>query len=306
MVRPLARHALFFVSYICFAIPCTADTITVLNAETLNQALVHAKGGDIILLAEGRYGDLALAGTDFLKPVVLRSRDKTKPAQFSNIILRATAQLTFDSIAVTRSLVIKDADHIRIINSHFSAEDSKPPENGYGIFILRCKVISLTDNVITALPRGIALSDSNTVDITGNELFYIGKQGINGVASHDIIITGNYFHDFTASPHLDMIQFWTANSIVGSHHITIRDNLFIQPKPAENLPMQGVAIAFTAQNALRYTHIVIQNNLINDYFGATLALAHLDQSQLLQNTDAFSPNAATSRWPQPSSLLRRR
>lgn len=283
-------------SYFLFLTPCAAATFTATNHETLNQALIHAKGGDIIRLAPGNYGDLALAGTDFLQPVTLQSTNKNNPAVFSDIHLRAMANLTFDSLAVTRSLIMKDSQHINILNSHFSSSKTFLPETGYGLFMMRSNTITVENSVFTTLPRGIAMSGCSIVKIIGNELFAIDKQGINGVASSDIEISGNYFHDFTASPHLDMVQFWTANSIAASHDVTVRDNIFMQPAPAYNQPMQGVAIAFTAQNNLRYKHILIQNNLINEYFGAILSLAHLDESEPLQNTTAFKPNAVTEKW----------
>ncbi len=276
--------------------PCTAATFTATNHETLNQVLIHAHGGDVIKLTPGTYGDLVLAGTDFLQPVIMQSLDTKKPAMFSDILLRSMANLTFDGIAITRALIMKDAHHITVLNSHFSSTKAHAPETKYGVFMLRSHTITLSNNVLRDLPRGIAMSASSAIKITGNEFFAIETQGINGAASSDVEISGNYCHDFIASPHLDMIQFWTGNSIAGSESVTIRDNVFTQPVPAEGQPMQGIAIAFTAQSALRYKHIIIQNNFINENFGTSLLVSHLDESQLLQNTEAFKPNVVTERW----------
>ena len=78
-----------------------APTIKVSSSSELMSALAHAKGGEVLLLQPGNYGDLVLHDqrmpfVKFSAPVTMRSGDPQRLATFTSVKLMGVENLTFE------------------------------------------------------------------------------------------------------------------------------------------------------------------------------------------------------------------
>ena len=134
-----------------------------------------------------------------------------------------------------------------------------------------------------------------------NELHSLRRDGLDFGDADNVVIEGNYIHDFAAAPlttsnHSDMIQFWTTHSSTPSTNITIRGNFLDQGDGSatqsifiwnEKVSDQGAGLE------MFYKNIVIKDNVIKnaDYHGITVGEAIgvvISNNTVLQNSDSGS------------------
>lgn len=228
-----------------------ATTITVSTLSGLYSALAKATGGETILLAGGDYGKLALgtkSGFDITFPsnVTIKSADTGNPAVFSGMDVRGAANLTLDGLTFdytfaatdkiySRPFSVSGSDNITIRNSTFDGDTAKgvsAVDDGYG-FAIGLSVrgstgVRLENNEIFNFHRGMTITESQNLTITGNDVHSIRSDGMDFAQVKNVVIAENNIHDFRGSPnstdHRDMIQFWTNGTTSPSENITIRGN----------------------------------------------------------------------------------
>ena len=86
----------------------------------------------------------------------------------------------------------------------------------------------LDNNEIFNFHRALTVGQSRDLTITANDIHSIRSDGMNFAQVQQVLIEGNYIHDFRGSlnsaDHRDMIQFWTNGTTAPSENITIRGN----------------------------------------------------------------------------------
>ena len=276
-----------FLSAVLFA-PASWANISVASATELADALSQATDGEAILLAAGDYGQLDLTGStrDNLA-VTLRSADPSAPARFSGMNMRQTANVTLDGITFdyrfaagdegwTAPFAITQSRNITIRNSRFDgdlARGKSATDDGYGtgigLSVDQAMDVTLDNNVFFDFFRGLVVSDSDRVAVTGNDLSAIRSDGMDFVAIQGLLVAENQLRDFKASPksedHADMIQFWTAGTTRPTRDVVIRDNVLNSGNGdwTQSIFMGNELISQgKAGPEMRYQNIAIIDNVI--------------------------------------------
>lgn len=216
-IRPLALFVLALIGQMLWAQAAapqdldktTAQTAaghTVASPAALMAALARARGGERILLAPGDYGRLAL--TRYLKfdvkfpaPVTLASADPANPAVLRGLALAGVENLTLEGLAFayraqpgdrlyTAPFAVTDCRAITIAGARFTGDRARgngPPDDGHpialGLSVRGSAGVIIADNRITGFGRGLAVSDSRDVAVTGNDLSGLRLDGMDFAVS---------------------------------------------------------------------------------------------------------------------------
>lgn len=219
---------------------------TVSSQAALLDALSKATGGDVIQLNGGDYGKLNLSNVSFASNVTITSSSTSNPAVFSGVDLRQVKGITFDgvifdyksapgTVTYNRPFSISDSENVTIKNSTFDGDvatgvskEDDGSATGIGLSIIGSAGIIVENNAIFNFLRGIVTSESDNIEISGNNLHSLRSDGMDFAAVTNVTIEGNWIHDFRiatgSGDHPDMIQFWTSGTDTPSTDIIIRGN----------------------------------------------------------------------------------
>ena len=221
-------------------------SVTVSTLADLNSALAAAKGGETILLKGGDYDRLSLSLRDFPSNVTIASADPGDPAVFSGLMLSHMGNLTLDGVVFDYTYQpgqifsiapfdVRNSHDVTIRNSVFDGDlvhgtgtFNDGYGNGYGLGVRGSQNIVIENNEFFDFGRGIVFSKSSDLIVSGNDLHAMSSDGMDFAQVQNVLIEGNFLHDFEYSPgttsHPDMIQFWTSGTDMPSGNITIRGN----------------------------------------------------------------------------------
>lgn len=221
------------------------------NAGELEAALSKARGGEVLQLAPGHYGDLLLRGKAsspiaFARPVTITSLDPGARAVFGSVTFFFVQNITFSEVDFTyvykegekanaSPFQMRDVSDITITRSHFTGDNARGTgtgADGYatarGVFFLGGRNIRVQDNVFRNWHRAGVFGRIEGLTVSGNEVADNRSDGFNFADVRDVLIERNYLHSFrinlATGDHPDMIQFWTNGTKAASERIVIRDN----------------------------------------------------------------------------------
>lgn len=268
--------------------------VNVSNSTQLNAALLHARGGETIVLAHGNYGDIRLDNVDFGSNVTIKSARPHHPATFTGLDLNNVSNLTVAGVRLDYSFhtgdpsyiapfSITDGAHVSIRNSVFNGSHAygvSADANGYGygtgLSVINARDVHVKGNEMFNFFRGMTVSDSSDVTIARTNMHGIRSDGMDFQQVHGVTIAHNHIHDFRTSPdsadHPDMIQFWTAGSTAPSTDITIRGNFLDSGRGTWTQSIfMGNELAGQGTD-MYYRNIKIANNVIvnGQYHGITV------------------------------------
>lgn len=291
-----------------------AGTITVSTSAQLYQALANATGGEVIQLAAGDYGTLSLSpyssfNVDFPSNVTITSADPLHPASFSGLDLRSVSNLTLDGVVCdytfktgdrdySTPFIISEGENITVRNCTFDGDVASgltPEDNGFGtgigLSIRDTNHITLEGNEISNFSRGIGISGSTDVIVSGNDLHSIRSDGMNFAQVQGVLIEDNYIHDFRASPtsgdHCDMIQFWTVGTTKPTTDVIIRGNVLDigEGTWTQSIFMRNELVdAGQAGTEMFYRNITIEQNVITNAHAHGITVGETDGLIIRQNT----------------------
>lgn len=301
-----------------------SDTIYVSNAAELEAALQSSTGGETILLAPGNYGELGLYDkrdtyADFPSEVTIKSADPDNKAVFTGLDLNGVSNLSIDSVVfdytfnegdherVTPFVIRNDAEGIKISNSEFDGDLGAGLGEaydgygvGFGLTVRDSSGITLDGNTFTDFHRGATFGTVSDITITNNDVSRMSTDGFNFAEVNNVLIEGNYFHDFAkpdaSAAHQDMIQFWTAGTDEPSTDIIIRGNILNSEEGDEtqSIFMRNELVDNgVAGEELFYQNVLIEDNVIHNAHFHGITVGETDgltirNNTLLQNTDAAS------------------
>ncbi|HXU99996.1 MAG TPA: right-handed parallel beta-helix repeat-containing protein [Caulobacteraceae bacterium] len=241
--------------------------ITVASAAALSAALANAQGGDTIVLQSGNYGTLNLQNVHFATRLNIVSANRANPAIFNSLNIENSAGLAFSGVTVKGSgtgvwyyaNIINSSD-VFFINGTIEGSDSNLANDAGGLNIQGSRRIHVKGSTFTQLTTGISNGGTLRVNVENNSFFNIQSDGIDSAGSSYLNITGNYFSDFSPAPgqHPDGIQFWTENTTVSAHDITISGNTIIRGAGAA---VQGIFVQDDS-GKLPYLRLQISNNVV--------------------------------------------
>ena len=282
------------------------QTITVANAAELNQALASATGGETILLSAGSYGKLSLSGTQFASNVTIKSADANAMADFSEVRVDQASNITFDSVMFDynfssgdyhfqSAVKVSNSTNVTFKDSIFdgdvaSGTGTSVDGKGYGtgLSISGSSNIDITGTEFSKWWKGVITTNSDGIDITGNNIHSIRSDGLVFDNVDNILVEKNYIHDFGGAvgglDHRDMIQVQRANGS-GSDNITIRDNVFDMGSGdyTQTIWMGGDGKNINDPNVIHH-NVVIENNVIYNAHFHGVSIYGVDGLNLTKNT----------------------
>lgn len=299
----------------------TGPSVTVQTPQELEQAYLDlsawANGGGTILV-DARFpalSEIALTGGGE-NPVHITSADPEIPVRVSRIALGEVNNLRFSRIHVDstgilrddfhRDIDITDSSRIEIIGSTFTSNGSLvfDPVDPAAVLGERLSMIrhsddiTVSDNFISGYEQGLTFQESRLIRVVDNEITAIQGDGIRLVGVEDVLISGNYLHDFSATPneftHSDFIQMWSRNAEMVSSNVTITGNVL---DTGNGVAAQGIWIGNSEYNRGNTAHIyggiTITGNLI--YTGAAngIGVTGAEGVLIAGNTLLWNPAAVT-------------
>ncbi|MBG6178782.1 hypothetical protein IWQ55_006647 [Labrenzia sp. EL_208] len=263
------------------------SVIVVSTLSELNDAISNASGGEEIVMTEGNYGSLSLKNLVFSSEVTLRAEVGTKVV-INELFVTNSANITFDSVSFEyvpdhnayvseKPFQILNSSGITIENSIFATELASSDDpiadgfgTGIGLAVMGSDDVTVHNNEFFNWYRGAYFNESNGLTVTNNDVHDIRSDGFNFAGVSDVLIEGNYIHDFAISEespdHADFIQFWTTGTKTPTTNIVIRENVLATEEgdPAQGLFMRNEEVDNgRAGEEMFYQNIVIEDNLIS-------------------------------------------
>ena len=238
-------------------------TINVSTAAQLQSALASAQGGDVIVLADGYYGDVSI-DENFSSYVTIRAATPLG-ATFDSITINNSSYLKLDGVHVDSPdnsgntlLGISYSDHIMVVDSEVNGKvDTVYPIAGpqFGIRVENSSYVTVDDNNVHDVVNGVAFFGSDHLTLTGNNVDYIGADAFKFGNIDTALIENNTGPSYLYpddDAHSDFMQFQGDSS----SNLTIRGNVFL---PQNHFGTQGIFIAGDGG----HSNILIEQNIIH-------------------------------------------
>ncbi|SMY09306.1 PKD domain-containing protein [Flavimaricola marinus] len=299
-----------------------SDVITVSSSEELYEALAACTGGETILLEGGDYGSLELSSyssfdVTFPTTVTIASADPENPAIFDELTIQDSGNITLDGLYFdytfaegddnwVRPFEINYSSNISVVNCTFDGDVAQGVSEiddgfgwGYGLSVRGCDDIALESNEIFGFTTGLIVSETNTIDVIGNDLHSVRRDGMDFVEVTSVTIADNYIHDFAGNPasddHCDMIQFWTNGTDSPSTDIVIENNVLDigDGTYTQSIFMRNEEVDMgLAGEEMYYQNITITNNVIVNGHLAGITVGETDGIVVSNNTVVHADGGA--------------
>lgn len=215
-----------------------AATIAVATPADLPAAQKRAKPGDVLLLAPGSYGTLALNDAADL---TIRSADPKRRALFSRITVNNPRNVTLAGIEVSYVPAKGEGNAqvmVRINNGSgvilddlyvHGVIDGQVSGDASGVSAFNVDRLTVTNSRFVEINAGINAQQSRNVIIRGNDIGFIGSDAIEIPGSNGVTIAWNTIHDFRTNTgiHPDGVQCWTTRQTSGCKNVRIFRNEII-------------------------------------------------------------------------------
>src|SRR6185312_7111513 len=215
------------------------------NAQQLTTAMSQAHGGDTILLAGGNYGDVSVGSLNYSSNVTIQSASQSNPAVFDTFHLTNCQNITVTNVDVhlvptatsvnwQAAVGIYSCNNVTFSNSTITggpAINGVPQTatvldatdnviglpTGQGFSVTGSTGVTLTNNSISALDKGVNLSDSSGITISDSQFFNTRHGAVGGSNVSNLAITNNNISDSNPwawgtsyGDHGDFIHLWTS------------------------------------------------------------------------------------------------
>jgi Ca2+-binding RTX toxin-like protein len=208
-------------------------TYNVSNASQLKSAIGHARGGDVIRLAAGNYGQLDLTNKKFSGNVTITSASDSNQAKFTSVIGTNVANFTLDNLTFANS--------------------------GWGVRLGNASNVTVSDSTFTDLANGLKFYTSNNINVKNNYFTRLDIDAMQFAGLTNSIIQNNKYVESGSKSgwtHKDFIQFYTVKTYGNpSKNVKIAGNEL----HAKDGQTHGILILNEA-NMSMHQNIAIQNN----------------------------------------------
>jgi hypothetical protein len=247
-----------------------AAAITVATPAQLQSAVKTARGGDVILLQPGHYGEVTLNGAQYASAVRIRSANASHRAFFSRLTINNARNLTLSGLEISYAPAPGEGNMQTMVrvNNGFNVTlddlyvhgviDGKVVNDVNGVGGYDVEGFRVTNSRLLEVNAGIKARRSGNVLIQNNDIGFIGSDAIEIPGSNGVSIIANTLHDFRTNPtiHPDGVQCWTTDETSGCKNVHILRNQIIGSPGHEP---QGVF--FGDETHVRgYENIEISNN----------------------------------------------
>ncbi len=299
-------------------ITTNGPTLTVSTAQELRDAyelLSQQDGGGTILLESGDYGKFSIyqyGEIDGDQPVIIASADPEDPAHFTGISLREVSNIRIEDILVDSTengivsgafdLWVKDSSGVQIVDSVFQQDADNALKDdgdvvGYFAHIRDSSDIIFEGNLVDGYFHGLQMTDIENAEVSENEFTNLQGDGFRGGGFQDMLIQGNYFHDFYGVDqnvtHSDLIQLWGANAYTETSGVTITGNILMTSGSAsQSIFIRNEEFGDEGDSTSgHFTDFTISNNVIYNAHRWGIQLADIDGAVISNNTLLWNPDA---------------
>lgn len=297
--------------------PDRSSPILVRNLGELHAALNSAKGGEVIELAAGDYGDFYFSRKKFASDVTIKSADAENPAVFNTLTFYDVRNVAVDGVDVqfkpTEDTVdwdgvvtISNAHNVTFKNSTMQGAiaetgvpgDSNPGENdGSGNVIGKpiarafkvtfASEIHIEGNDVRTFSTGVGASQVEGLSVIDNTILDLRRSPFTGSDLDDLVIRGNHFghsnpHNLGgAGDHADFVHLWNrAGDSEPDRNIEIVGNFFDQG------PGQAIfGIFLEAEwHTKGYENVTIAENVLLNTDANGIVIQKLNGGAITNNT----------------------
>ncbi|MES3026271.1 MAG: right-handed parallel beta-helix repeat-containing protein [Pseudomonadota bacterium] len=199
---------------------------------------------------------MTIQSQDTGNPAIMNNFEvyNSKGLQFNNLEFAAKGT-DYVSFQVTKSQDI-GFDNVSVHGSM----DNNPQNDGQGIGVQDSSNIRITNSEFQQLARGISVSRSSDIVVSGNDLHDLRTTGFVAAEVVGIKISDNSFTNFKPLPddHPDAIQFMTSGTTTVSRNIEILNNIITKGTGA---PTQGIFLRDEV-GTLHYENLTIAGNMV--------------------------------------------
>ena len=240
-----------------------ADVVAVRGSAQLQSALTTATGGEVIVLADGRYGAVTISQkyTDY---VTITSANPLG-AIFEAITINNSSYLRLEALHVEAEsnggaaailLAINDSDHISVLNCEINGkvDDVQPIAGYFGLRAKQSSVIRVQNSFVHDVLNGMVFFASSQIEVLGNHVDRIGADAFKFGGVDTALIENNFGPSYlfpAEKTHSDFMQFQGKPS----RNLTIRGNVFL---PQNRFDTQGIFVAGDGG----HTNVLIEGNII--------------------------------------------
>ncbi len=297
----------------------TGGVITVSSSEELQEALLNATGGEVIEFVNTgvnyEFGLYKNFTPDSM--VTVRAQDPDDPAIVHSVYMREGQNLTLDGLqfgskpeeVADRSgymtdIYMHDVTNVTITNAKFigSAEGYAETADDLveNILLIRGgENIEVSNTFVSNSKYGMTFLNTAGLTITDNEITQVQGDGIRLGGVQDVLIDGNYIHNFLSSSndliHDDMIQIWSKDTYLQTKNVTISNNILDQ---GDGEWSQGIFVGNEKTRTpdgvfdddVLHVDLVIENNYINTSHLHAIALEGVDGAVIANNSIVENPD----------------
>lgn len=244
--------------------------VVVTTAQELTSALDSARPGDVIALRPGSYGEVKIQGRRRAggEPIrIVAENPSQRPAisrlavvESSDFVIEGLAFVATQELPPAAGLVeIARSENVQVLRSTFDSALDRNHRRARAVQIQQSARVTLADNRIERLDRGVHLVDAQESKIIHNLFSRLDRDGVSAVGVRDLTIQGNRFLGLATggANRGTFIHFWTRGAEAASSNIRILDNVLIQDT-AELV--QGIFMG--NEDRIPYQNVEISNNLI--------------------------------------------
>lgn len=280
-------------AFSCVAETALAATYDVSDEAQLSAALERLGPGDVVQMAPGVYGAIALTGVHLSAPATIRGTNPSVRPVIAAIDLHDVSGIVFSNLEIVYGAtqapsstyavyVFNGSDIVFDQMEILSAPDGVIGNDAEALFIRNSARVSVTNNMMHDVFRGVAVFDSDDVTIRRNIITGVGADGVVGRGVVRFKVLENYFADFAlvdpVQQHPDAIQIWTRGAFRASRDVEIAGNIV---RRGAGDPSQGILISGSEYTT---TDIMIERNIIEQSMGQGIALSNISNAIIRNNS----------------------
>lgn len=243
--------------------------VVVATSQELTAALDGARAGDVVALRPGNFGEVKIDGRRIgSEPVHIVADSAAERPTVSRLALTDSSGFVIDGLAFVGSqelppaaalVDIAHSENVQVLRSTFDSVLERRQRRARAVQITKSSRITVTDNHIERLDRGVHLVDTQESMIVHNLFSRLDNDAISAVGVSGLTIQGNRFFGLASgnANRGTFIHLWTRGTKSASSDIRILDNVLTQDTPEL---VQGIFMG--NEDKVPYQNVEISNNLI--------------------------------------------
>lgn len=262
--------------------------VEVSTPQALSERIEGARAGDVIILASGNYGPLAVYRKNLAEPGLAIEAAPGATVTFDSIKIGGAQGITVKGVEVDvkdpqYGVMVGNSSNITLDGLHIHAPTGTAPS---AMMLRASNHLVVRDCDIRNVSFGINFLESDHIKIEHNKFADLQVDAIRGSSSY-VEVTGNQASSFHPQngDHPDFIQFWGQST-----NAVIKDNVY---ERGSGDPVQGIFLESTDD-------VVISGNALLGSLYNAIALSRVNRAlvedNFIQSYDGLGTRIITRGW----------